>query len=89
VISTGADAAVKHELAHAECEVFRRLVPAARAFHVAELEGRLLGRPEGERDERFAFPEFFTAGVANRGPFPSGTYFNCDMSSMSCSPTTS
>jgi hypothetical protein len=35
-----------------------------------DLEGRLLGRPEGERNEWIAFPELFTASFANRGPFP-------------------
>jgi hypothetical protein len=35
-----------------------------------ELEGRLVGRPEGERNEWSAFPQFFTAGFASRVPFP-------------------
>jgi hypothetical protein len=70
LIRARADAAVKHEFAHAQREVLRWLVPAANAFHVPELEGRLLGWPEGKRDDQSAFPELFTAGFASRGPFP-------------------
>jgi hypothetical protein len=69
-VSTGPDATIQDEFTHAECEIFRRLVPAARAFHVPDLEGRFIGRPESERNERFAFPQLFTAGFASRGPFP-------------------
>jgi hypothetical protein len=69
-VRTGTDAAVEHKPAHAQREVFSRLVPAARAFHVPDLEGRLVGRPEGEHNERSAFPQFFTASFASRVPFP-------------------
>jgi len=45
-------------------------MPTLNTFHVPELEGRLLDRPEGERDDRSALPQFFTADFASRGPFP-------------------
>jgi hypothetical protein len=70
LVCARADAAVKHDLAHPQREVFRRLMPALSAFHVPDLEGRLLSRPEGENNERSAFPKFLTAGFTNRGPFP-------------------
>jgi hypothetical protein len=35
-----------------------------------DLEGRLINRPEGERDDRCAFPQFFAADFTYRGPFP-------------------
>jgi hypothetical protein len=75
LVCARADAAVKHEFAHAQRDVFRRLVPAVSAFHVPDLEGRLVGRPEGKRNERSAFPELFTAGFASRGPFPERNLF--------------
>jgi hypothetical protein len=40
------------------------------AFHVVDLEGRLVGRPEGERNDWFAFPEFLATDLACCGPFP-------------------
>ncbi|WP_238479945.1 hypothetical protein [Natranaeroarchaeum sulfidigenes] len=40
------------------------------AFYVPDLEGRLVGRPEGERNAHVAFPEFRAADFASRGPFP-------------------
>jgi hypothetical protein len=45
-------------------------MPAVNAFHVPNLESRLLDRPEGEHNERSAFPQFITADFTNRGPFP-------------------
>jgi len=46
-------------------------MPTLSAFHVPGLEGQLIGRPEGEHDERrSAFPQFLTAGFTNRDPFP-------------------
>jgi hypothetical protein len=30
----------------------------------------LVGRSEGENNERSAFPKFLTADFTNRGPFP-------------------
>jgi hypothetical protein len=50
-------------------------VPTLSAFRVPDLEGRLVGRPEGECNERSAFPQFFTAGFASRGPFPERNLF--------------
>jgi hypothetical protein len=43
---------------------------------VPDLKRQLVGRPEGKRDDRFAFPEFRAAGFTNRGPFPERNLFN-------------
>jgi hypothetical protein len=50
-------------------------MPTLSAFHVPGLEGQLIGRPEGEHDERSAFPQFLTAGFTNRDPFPERNSF--------------
>jgi hypothetical protein len=70
LVTARADPAIQHELAHAERKELRRFVPAVNALHVPNLEGRLINRPEGERDDRCAFPQFFAAGFTYRGPFP-------------------
>ncbi|WP_431359001.1 hypothetical protein [Halovenus amylolytica] len=45
-------------------------MPTVRTFDMPDLESRLVGRPEGERDNSIAFPQFFTAGFTHRRPFP-------------------
>jgi hypothetical protein len=50
-------------------------MPTLSAFHVPDLEGRLLYWPEGEHNNRSAFPQFFVADFTNRGPFPERKIF--------------
>jgi hypothetical protein len=75
LVTARTDPAFQDQLAHAECEKLRWFVPTVRAFDVSDPEGRCVGRPEGDRDEWIAFPQFFAAGFANRGPFPERNLF--------------
>jgi hypothetical protein len=50
-------------------------VPTLSAFHVTNLESRLLNQPESEHNDPFAFPQFLTADFTNRGPFPERNLF--------------
>jgi hypothetical protein len=70
LVAARADPAFEDEFVYAQREVLRRLMPTLNTFHVPELEGRLLGRPEGKHDDWCAFPQFITADFASRGPFP-------------------
>jgi len=88
-ISTRPDAAIQHDLAHAWRKELRWFVSTVSAFDVPNLESRLLNRPEGEHDDWCAFLQFSSQTSQTAAPSPSAKHSNCDMSSISWSPTLS
>jgi len=68
----------------------RWFVSTVSAFDVPNLESRLLNRPEGEHDDWCAFLLQFSSQTSQTAaPSPSAKHSNCDMSSISWSPTLS
>jgi hypothetical protein len=75
LIGATAHSALNDEFAHAQGQKLRRLVPAVSALDVGDLEGRLVGRPEGECNDSIAFPEILATDLAFCGPFPERNLF--------------